>query len=100
MCSVCEAVFFFPLSLRYDLRAIFRIYIFRVYCSLKPPCRLTDLPVRKGELSATELRHKTMADRLVEFSLGPVRNLALSKLFIKYTLRILYIYILYSELFD
>ncbi|XP_073229884.1 uncharacterized protein C6orf118-like [Porites lutea] len=44
---------------------------------LKPPCRLTDLPVRKGELSATELRHKTMADRLVEFSLGPVRNLPL-----------------------
>ena len=87
MCSVCVAVFF-PLSLRYDLRAIFRIYIFRVYCSLKPPCRLIDLPVRKGELSATELRHKTMADRLVEFSLGPVRNLALSKLFIKYTLRI------------
>ena len=65
---------------------MFRIYIFRVYCSLKPPCRLIDLPVRKDELSATELRHKTMADRLVEFSLGPVRNLALSKLFIKYTL--------------
>lgn len=90
--SVWSCVFF-PLSLRYDLRAIFRIYIFRVYCSLKPPCRLIDLPVRKGELSATDLRHKTMADRLVEFSLGPVRNLALSKLSIKYTLRIYILYI-------
>ncbi|XP_058952483.2 uncharacterized protein C6orf118-like [Pocillopora verrucosa] len=46
---------------------------------LKSPSKLVDLPVRRGELSSTELRHKTMADRLVEFSLGPIRNIALNK---------------------
>jgi len=40
------------------------------------PNQLVDLPVRRGECSSTELRHKTMADRLVEFSLGPARNIA------------------------
>ncbi|XP_068698111.1 uncharacterized protein C6orf118-like isoform X1 [Montipora foliosa] len=43
---------------------------------LKPPSHQVDLPVRKGELSSRDLRHKTMADRLVEFSLGPVRQVA------------------------
>ena len=52
---------------------------FHVYCRLKAPSHLVDLPVRKDELSSTELLHKTMADRLVEFSLGPIRNIALSK---------------------
>ena len=49
-----------------------------MYCRLKSPSKLVDQPVRKGELSSTELRHKTMADRLVEFSLGPIRNIALN----------------------
>ena len=47
-------------------------------CRLKSPSKLVDLPVRRGELSSTELRHKTMADCLVEFSLGPIRNIALN----------------------
>ncbi|XP_015760014.1 PREDICTED: uncharacterized protein C6orf118-like [Acropora digitifera] len=43
---------------------------------LVPPSHLVDFPVRKGELNPTDLRHKSMEDRLVEFSLGPVRNVA------------------------
>lgn len=43
---------------------------------LKSPNKLVDHPVRKGECSSTEFIHKTMADRLVEFSLGPARNIA------------------------
>lgn len=52
-------------------------FFFHANYRLKAANQLVDHPVRKGELSSTELRHKTMADRLVEFSLGPVRNMAL-----------------------
>ena len=51
-------------------------YIFSDNFRLKSPNKLVDHPVRKGECSSTELIHKTMADRLVEFSLGPARNIA------------------------
>ena len=54
-------------------------YLFVFVCRLMPPSHPVDFPVRKGELNPTDLRHKSMEDRLVEFSLGPVRNVAHSK---------------------
>ena len=55
------------------------LLLFLFVCRLVPPSQLVDLPVRKGELNSTDLRHKSMEDRLLEFSLGPVRNIAHSK---------------------
>ena len=59
-----------------DPSNVLYVELTHVYCRLKSPSQLVNLPVRKGELSSTELRHKAMADRLVEFSLGPIRNIA------------------------